>query len=261
MDDFTLYNADCLDVFKNIPTESVDLVVTDCPYRIVAGGVSVKYDTPHGILDRRKFVSDGTPCSNKWVKKNEAGVPCASRQGKMIDNNDIKFEEWLPEVYRVLKNRTHCYIMINGRNLKELQQKAEDVGFKFVNLLAWKKNNCTPNHFYMQSLEFILMLRKGGERYINNMGLTNCFEVPNIIGEKNHPTEKPVSLMRIFVGNSSNEGDLVLDPFMGTGSTGVACKDLNRKFIGVEIDKKFFDVANERINDIVAPVDLSGMVF
>ena len=256
-----LYNADCLDVFKDIETESVDLVVTDCPYRIVAGGVSVKYDTPHGCLDRRKFVSDGTPCSNKWVKKSINGVPSASRAGKMFENNDIKFEQWLPEVYRVLKNGTHCYIMINGRNLKELQQKAEDVGFKFVNLLAWKKNNCTPNHFYMQSLEFILMLRKGRERYINNMSLGNCFAIPNIIGTKNHPTEKPVQLMRIFVDNSSNPGDLVLDPFMGTGSTGVACKDLDRNFIGIEIDPQFYDIAEERIKGVVKSFNPEGMVF
>ena len=91
------------------------------------------------------------------------------------------------------------------------------------------------------------MLRKGNAKSINNMGTKNILEVKNIIGKKVHPTEKPVELNEILIGNSSNEGDLVLDPFMGSGSSGVACKKLNRDFIGIEIDEKYFNIAKERI--------------
>lgn len=70
------------------------------------------------------------------------------------------------------------------------------------------------------------------------------------MGNKKHPTEKPSSLIGILVTNSSNTGDVVLDPFMGSGSCGVACLETGRKFIGIEIDKKYFDVAVERIQEI-----------
>lgn len=240
-----LVNADFLDFAKTIPDNSIDCVVTDCPYHIVAGGCSTNSNEPTGVL--RRFKSDGTRASNKWVKKDESKYIAACRQGKMFEHNDIKFEEWLPEVYRVLKEDTHCYIMINSRNLKELQQKAEDVGFKFQNLLVWKKDNVTPNQYYMQQCEFILFLRKGRAKYINNLGTKNCFDIPNIIGNKVHPTEKPVELMKIFVENSTQNGETVLDPFMGAGSTGLACKETGREFIGREIDKEYFDIAKKRI--------------
>lgn len=244
-----LHCGDCLEILKQIPDESIDLIVTDCPYKIVAGGVTL--NNLGGVL---RAVSDGTACSNKWIKKDLDDVPCAVRSGKMFKHNEISFSDWLPDIYRVLKQGSHCYIMINGRNLKDLQIAAENAakkgGFKFVNLLAWRKNNKTPNKYYMQQLEFVLLLRKGKARNINNMGTSNCLDIPNIIGKKTHPTEKPVDLMKIFIENSSNEGDVILDPFMGSGSTGVACVNTGRNFIGIELDKQYFDIAEKRINKV-----------
>ncbi len=250
-----LYNDDCLNVFKTITDNSIDLIVTDPPYRLVSGGVSieVKKNECGGILSKR-VISDDSKLGNKWIKKNIGDVPSAARQGKMFPNNDIVFSDWLPEVYRILKEGCHCYIMINGRNLKDLQTEAERVGFKYVNLLVWKKNNKTPNNFYMQQCEYVLLLRKGKARYINNKGTSNCFEIPNIIGNKKHPTEKPVELMKIFIENSSNFGDTILDPFMGVGSAGVACKELKRNFIGIEIDDEYFNIAKERIAENIKNV-------
>lgn len=235
-------------MIRDIPDNSIDLIATDCPYKIIAGGVTIseRKDECSGIF-RKRVISDGTRCSDKWIKKGLNDVPCAARKGKMFRYNDISFSEWLPEAFRVLKNGTHCYIMINSRNIKNLQTEAEKVGFKFVNLLAWRKNNKTPNKYYMQQLEFILLLRKGRARNINDMGTSNCIDIPNIIGKKKHPTEKPVDLMKVFIENSTNEGDVVLDLFMGSGSTGVACVNANRNFIGMEIDEAYFEIARERI--------------
>ena len=70
-------------------------------------------------------------------------------------------------------------------------------------------------------------------------------------GKNLHDTEKPVDLMKILVENSSDEGDVVLDPFMGIGSTGIACKKLNRNFMGIELDEKYFNIAKERINKMI----------
>ena len=181
-----------------------------------------------------------------------------AKNGKLFKHNDIKFEDWLPKVYRVLKQGTHCYIMINPRNLTELQTKAEKIGFKFQNILIWAKNNSTPNKYYLNSYEMILMLRKGKAKNINHMGTKNVLQIRKIIGNKKHPTEKPVELMEILIDNSTRGGDVILDPFMGSGTTGVACKNLNRDFIGIEIDEKYFKIAEERINE-VDKIDLSSL--
>lgn len=226
-----LINGDCLEVLKEIPSESVDLLVTDCPYKITTGGSTIepKSNEMHGVLERRS--------EDKLVKK-----------GKIFKNNDIEFSEWLPEVYRVLKDDSHAYIMINPRNLKELWEECEKVGFKFQQLLVWDKQNVIANHYYMNAYELILMVRKGKAKDINDMGTSNLLRVPNV-RHKEHPTEKPVELMKILIRNSSNEGDVVLDPFMGVGATCIACKRLKRDFIGVEIDKEYFDIANKRLKE------------
>ena len=235
-------NIDCRIGLAELPNESIDCIVTDCPYLIVGGGCSEgTYRTkngnrqPSGIMNRQK-----TPIH---CDVNTDNV----RAGKMFEHNEIKFEEWLSDCYRVLKDGTHCYIMINGRNLKDLQQAAEEAGFVYQNLLVWKKQNATPNRYYLQCLEFILMLRKGAARNVNDMGINNCLSVPNIIGKKVHPTEKPIALMQVMIEQSTNKGDVVLDPFAGSGSTLVAAKRAERNFIGFEIDPKFYEVANKRL--------------
>lgn len=231
-----IYNMDCMEGMKQLPDESIDLVVTDPPYKIVQGGCSNKAVTINacgGILNKH----DGD--NIELVKK-----------GKIFNHNEIQFNEWLPEIYRVLKDNSHCYIMINGRNLAELQMEAEKVGFEFHNIIGWDKGNATPNKWYMQRLEFILFLRKGKAKNINNMGTTTLLQVPNLKkGTKQHPTEKPIDLMKILIENSSSENEIVLDPFMGVGSTALACKELNRQFIGFELDKHYCELAEKRISN------------
>ena len=256
---------DCLAGLKNVATESIDLVATDCPYRIVGGGVTIEERTDEmggvmrkrtdnskhislsGVLNDKQVLHPNCKIGNKCLKADQAAVPSAVRNGKMFAHNDIAFSEWLPDVYRVLKKGTHCYIMVNARNLKELQVEAEKVGFVFQNLLVWNKGTATPNKYYMQGLEFILMLSKRPARNINDMGSKNLLSTPNIIGKKSHPTEKPVSLMAEMIRNSTNEGDIVLDPFAGAGSTLIAAKRLNRRYIGFEIDKQYYDIAYNRL--------------
>lgn len=225
MNGIELLHGDCLELLKEIPDESVDLVATDCPYHIVSGG-----------------------CTNKGKESGIFQKENAS-SGKLFAFNDIEFSEWLPEVFRVLKAGTHCYIFCNGRNLANLQRAAEEAGFAFQNVLVWDKGNVTPNRYYMNACEFILLLKKGKARTINNAGCSNLLRVKNKVGKKFHPTEKPVELMQILVENSSCCGDLVLDPFMGAGATGLACLDAGRRFIGMELDKSYFDTAAKRIED------------
>lgn len=223
MNDFTLYNGDCTEVLKQYPDSSFDLVVTDPPYKTITGGDNNGANSvrPAGMLSgNRKLFSY---------------------------QNTIKFSEWLPEVYRVLKEGTHCYIFTNSLNMKDLLIESENVGFKLHNILVWEKNNCTPSQFYMKNCEYILFLRKGKAKWINNIGSSKTVHHFDNVRHKEHPTEKPVDLLKFYIANSSHEGDIVLDPFMGCGSTGIACNELNRRFVGIEIDKEYYDKACKKL--------------
>ena len=258
-----LYNGDCRDMLKQYPDNFFDCCVSDVPYKIVSGGARVTEESvnkfgakdPKGILKRRV----NNPLKQKWLKQGDSAnaddAALFVSKGKLFENCDIKFSEWLPEVYRVMKSGTHIYFMVNGRNLKELQIEAEHARFIYQNTLVWVKQNATPNHYYMQKCEFILMLRKGSARDINNFGTTNVFTDLNPIGNKYHPTEKPVSLMKKLIENSSNKGDIVLEPFAGAGSTLIAAKELNRNYVGSEIDKKYYNVAISRLNGTAQRTD------
>lgn len=226
-----LIQGDCLEVMKDIADESIDLVVTDPPYKLIQGGCTNRAVTFHGT-------------ANNELKA-----------GTIFKHNDIDFKDWLPIVYDKLKNNTHCYIMCNDRNIKELLIEAEKSRFNLLNILVWGKSRHSPNKWYMKNCEFIVMLRKGKAKKINNMGTKQLILVNNV-DKKIHPSEKPVKLMQILIENSSHENELVLDPFMGSGSTGVACKTIDRDFIGIELDEKYFEISKERIlgNKSVASV-------
>ena len=217
---------------RQLSDNSIDCLVTDPPYKIVSGGCTKPLG---GVLGS---VTSGI------LNRNINNV----KTGSLFDYNSLSFAEWMPEVYRVLKPKSHAYIFISGRRLNELTNEALKTGFIWQNLLVWKKQNVTPNKWYMNQCEFILMLRKGGAKNINDMGSTTCLEFNNILRKKTHPTEKPVDLLKHLILNSTKENETVLDPFMGTGNTGIACIDTNRNFIGFEIDTKFFKFAENKLN-------------
>ena len=224
-----LYKGDCLELMRGVGTESIDLIVTDPPYKVATGGVP--NETNNVILNKNR------------------------PKGILTEHSQLikiipKFSEWIPECYRVLKNGTHAYFMINSSNLIELANGIEKAGFKIHNILTWKKNNCTPSQFYMKNAEFVIFCRKGKAKYINNIGDSKTVhEFNNISGKKVHPTEKPIELMKFYIENSSEENDTALDPFMGSGSTGVACVNTFRNFIGFEIDENYFNIATKRIEE------------
>ena len=228
MSKIILKQGDCLEILKKVKDNSIDLVVTDPPYKMnhSTGGC-----TNIGM-------------KNKWQGNIKAGNTV------MNFSLDIQFHQWLPEIYRILKPSSHCYIFYNDKNIQELLNEATKIGFRESNILVWIKNNATPNRYYMKNLEFILFLYKGNAKPINNMGSKCAIEIKNINGkDKLHPTEKPIKLLKQYIENSSNENDWVLDPFMGSGTTGVACINTNRNFIGIELDEKYFKIAEERIKN------------
>lgn len=210
---------------KLIPDCSIDLVITDPPYKTITGGDSngVNSERPKGMLSGNR---------------------------KLFKHQKLEISDWMPELYRVLKEGTHCYIFTNTLNLNEMLNESKKAKFKLHNLLVWEKNNCTPSQFYMKNCEYILFLRKGKAKWINDIGGSKTVhKYNNIIGNKKHPTEKPIELLEFYINNSSNEGDLIFDPFMGSGSTAVACINTGRNYLGFELDNTYYEVANKRIED------------
>jgi site-specific DNA-methyltransferase (adenine-specific) len=222
--EITTFCGDARLLLAELPDEGIDLIVTDPPYPVISGGsgpTSAMHRRPAGMLSKN--------------------------DGRIFENNDLKFSDYLPDLYRVLKSPAHLYLMVNFLNLEAALNELRAVGFQIHNLLVWQKNNATPNRWYMKNVEYVIFARKGLARAINSKGSKTCHQFDNIIGNKTHPTEKPVALMRHYVENSSKAGDVVLDPFMGTGAVGVACKELERNFIGFEVDESFYKIATERL--------------
>jgi len=201
----------------------VDLIVSDIPYRVISGGNTTKHRRCTGML--------------------------SANDGKIFDHNDTHFTEYMDDLYRVLKPVAHCYLFTNLLNLWDLQTEMVRAGFKIHNLLIWHKDNTTPNRWYMKNAEYVIMARKGPARTIYTPGKSVVQQVKNVRG-KMHPTEKPVDLLKTYIEASSKPGELVLDPFCGSGSTGEAALSLGRRFVGVEIDKKYADIARNRINEV-----------
>lgn len=221
-----LIHGDCLKAIKDIPDESIDLICTDPPYKLTSRG------------------SSGT-MSGYWASDK-------AKSGKVFNHNNIEIEDYLPEFYRVLKDGTHCYIMCNHLNLPHFIDVINKSEFKFIKCLIWDKQSKICGRYYMGQFEYIIMLRKGRERTINNCGTSDIISIPlkrnkDDNGNNIHDSEKPVSLMELLIENSSNEGEVVLEPFLGSGTTAIACKKQKRRCIGIEIDEKYFKIACERI--------------
>ena len=223
-----LLQGDCLELIKDIPDGSVDLIVTDPPYKITPRG---NYGTFGGMMKTKQ-----------------------SMKGKIFNENDINISQFINEFYRVLKNNTHCYIMTNDKNLLEYMNEIVKAGFIITKLLIWNKQNKICGQFYMTQKEYIIFCRKGKAKGIKNCGTADILEIPNKKTKNNgknlHDTEKPIELMKVLIENSSNENDVVLDAFMGVGSTGIACAETNRNFIGIELDNKYFEIAKQRIESV-----------
>ena len=223
MSSVKIINDDAIEVLKQLNDECIDLIVTDPPYKTITGGDSNGKSSirPKGMLKGNR---------------------------KLVRYQNIEIVDWMSELYRVLKDNSHCYIFTNSLNMQEMLNEATSVGFKLHNILVWVKNNCTPSQFYMKNCEYVLFLRKGKAKWINNIGNSKTVhQFNNIIGNKNHPTEKPVDLLEFYIKNSSQEKDIVLDPFMGSGTTGLVANKLGRHYVGIELNPQYVEIAKRRM--------------
>ena len=213
--------ADAFDWLAKLPDESVDLVVTDLPYE------SLEKYRETGTTTR---LSKSKASSNEWF-----GV---------IPNERLPF--FCSELYRVLKPKTHCYLFCDDETSDILKAAAIQAGFHVWKRLVWSKEVRGMGYHYAAQYEFILFLEKGkkkavsgkmfhGTRQLNTLAHPDVLSFKRIKSNSAYPTEKPLELLELLITNSSNEGELVVDPFMGSGVAGLASLKNGRYFWGCDI--------------------------
>ena len=231
MTDFMLYQGDCMDILPTLAAGSVDAVITDPPYGI---GYASNWKTRLGGLPRQNGASFGADKFNA---------------------------DWIADAYRVLKRDTYLFCFTRWDMIQRWLVEFKRVGFAPVQRLVWDKCHWKMGDLqnYGNQVEDVLLLRKGkpvmfvggAERRGNMFRYSSAF-LPE--GQEDHPTQKPVNLLRQYVLDSTQAGATVLDPFMGSGTTGVACRMEGRRFVGIELDPGYFAIAKRRIETAQPPL-------
>ena len=222
--------ADSYEAIKQVPANSVDLILTDPPYNLS------QYSTGNIKLSWRKDLNNDLA---EW------------------DQVPFRPEDWRDEFVRVLKPDGNIFAFCSY-NLIGKWHEAFDPIFDTFQYMVWHKRNPPPKIYkagFLNSCELIVCMWDKGHQW--NFGLQsemhNFIESPICMGKErlknpHHPTQKPVKVLEHIIKIASNEGGLVFDPFMGVGSTGVAALNLNRRFLGYEIDPRYFEAACARLD-------------
>ncbi|NBK98756.1 MAG: site-specific DNA-methyltransferase [Erysipelotrichia bacterium] len=217
-----IYLGDAYELIKEIPDKSIDLIITDPPYLMVEGGGGA-------------FGNKNRPFQDE-VDKLSSGIT----------------KEMLVQFDRVMK-KTNIYIFCNKNQLLQYLEHYKD---KNVDVLVWHKTNPIPRikNKYLSDLEYIIFARDAGVPMYNTYETSSKLYQSSLNkadkAKYHHPTIKPLKLIENFIKNSSQEDDLVLDPFSGSGTTCVASDSLKRQYIGFEIVEDYYNVSIDRLNGI-----------
>jgi site-specific DNA-methyltransferase (adenine-specific) len=216
-----IYNEDCLEGMKRITDKTIDLIVTDPPYLI-------DYKT--------NYRKDKTHRFNNSI---------------LNDNNPNLIKEYIKECYRIMKDNSAMYIFCSFDKVDFFKQELEKY-FKVKNMIIWVKNNWTAGDLKAQfgkQYEIVFLVNKG-RKIFNGVRLTDVWNFKRVAGKKQlHQNEKPIELITQAIQKHSNENDIVFDGFIGSGTTAIACMNTNRNFIGFELDKEYYEIANKRIKE------------
>jgi len=218
-DDFInkVINGDCLEVMKDIPDKSVDLVVTDPPYNMDYSG--------------RGKVNKFEGFNNDKLDEEE---------------HSEWFSKILSEFYRVLKEDSVIYIWIDFRNYARIYNLVKKL-FSIKNCIVWDKRSIGMGQHFRFQHEFCIYAIKGNYK-LENHKIGDIWQLKReSVVNYQHPTQKPLGASYLPIKYSSKESDVVLDTFLGSGTTAIAAKQLNRNFIGIEISKDYCKIANERL--------------
>lgn len=210
---------DAIAWLRCLPSESVDLVITDPAYE------SLEKHRKKGTTTRLKA---SKASSNTWFA---------------IFSN-TRFDELFAELYRVLKRNSHCYVYCDAETMFVAKPAGERAGFKFWKPLIWDKVKIGMGYHYRARYECILFFEKGRRR-LADLGQPDIITAPRV--HNGYPTEKPVDVSSVLVRQSSAPGNLVIDPFCGSASVGEAALIAGRRFAGADISAEAFDISNKRL--------------
>ncbi len=183
------------------------------------------------------------------------------RQGVDFGEWDKNFDlfSWIPKYGKILDKNGSMIVFCSYRYLSFIVKYMEESNLEVKDILVWRKSNPMPRNIdrrYVQDMEFAIWAVKKGAKWIFNRPagrpyMRSMFETSIVSGRERvgHPTQKSIDLMSDIISIHTNKDDIVIDPFMGSGTTGVACLSLNRKFIGVEMDEEYFKLAKSRLNE------------
>lgn len=216
---FELSNQDAVAWLRALPAASVDLLITDPAYE------SLEKHRAVGTTTRLKH---SKASSNDWF---------------MVFPN-ARFGELFDQAFRVLKDDSHFYLFCDAETMFVAKPEAERAGFKFWKPLVWDKQTIGMGYHYRARYEFILFFEKG-KRRLNDLGVADVITVPRI--HRGYPAEKPVAVSEILVKQSSSSGEVVGDPFMGSGSVGEAAVRQGRRFIGTDLNPNAVRHTNDRL--------------
>ena len=213
-----LFRRDAVEWLRSLSDGSVDLLVTDPAYE------SLEKHRAVGTTTRLKH---SKASSNDWFQ--------------IFPN--ARFPELFRELFRVLGKNTHLYLFCDQTTMFVAKPIAETAGFKFWKALVWDKAFLGMGYHYRSRHEMILFFEKG-KRRLADLSVSDVIRVPRIRG--GYPAEKPAELAQLLIRQSSEPGDLVVDPFTGSGSVGVAAARLERRFMGSDLCQEALDIAGKR---------------
>jgi site-specific DNA-methyltransferase (adenine-specific) len=228
-----LYNGDCIETLETFEDESVDLTIIDPPYSSGARQTN-QLRARKGMLRSERFHND-------WF-----GTDNCSTAGFMFFMRGC-----LIVAYQKAKIGSHLYTFIDWRNYPVLSNVLESSGWRINNLIVWDKEIFGMGQNYRNQHELIVFCSKGNPKDCTRHDLPNVLRSKRV-KQENHPTEKPDFLITHFVDMSSNEGDTVLDFFMGSGVVAEVCEKFNRKWIGVEISENYCQDIRTRLQAVSA---------
>lgn len=222
-----IYPMDCFEGLEKMKDESIDCIITDPPFN-----------------SETKMASPFRPDSNAKMSEEEWFIyNNMSSRGYISWMNRI-----FKELNRVLKKGSHLYVFCNWKNIRNTMDILEANFFILKDLLVWDKEHFGIGFNYRPQTEFILFVSKDKPKRLNSKGQANLFRFKRLY--KAHSlVQKPVGLIQKLVEMSSNEGELILDPFMGTGTTAIASRNIGRKFIGFELNKRNYAECERRLNE------------
>lgn len=213
--------GDAVDWLRDLQDASVDLIITDPPYE------SLEKHRAVGTTTRLKHSKSS---SNDWFE--------------IFPNS--RFQELFEEMYRVLKKNCHLYLFCDQETMFVAKPIAEAAGFRFWKPLIWDKQKIGMGYHYRCRYELVLFFEKG-KRKLNDLSISDIIQAPRI--RNGYPAEKPVAISETLIRQSTGVDELVIDPFMGSGSVGAAALTLKRRFMGNDLCDEAVRVSKARLFD------------